>query len=159
MDLLVGIMGQRVDSASPFSVRRSESRNCALTKGNRRQTESVADEKSYLVGWPIRTDRSLALCLTGAAPARVSCTSSQCSKKMELHTSNAPPEARMGQWRACLRGEGEGASVPSVLPRQEPFQIVLRDRSEREEASGIRSRYMACARRDRRRATRRRREP
>ena len=71
---------------------------------------------------------------------------------MEMRTSNAP-DARLGQGRVCLGGEGEGALVPSALPRQEPFQTALRDSSEREETSGIRSRYMARARRGQRRAT------
>ena len=58
---------------------------------------------------------------------------------MEMRTSNAPLDARLG---LVWTEEGEGASVPSALPRREPVQIVLRDSSEREETSGIRSQYM-----------------
>ena len=71
---------------------------------------------------------------------------------MEMRTLNAP-DARLGQGRVCLGEEGEAASVPSALPRREPFQIALMDSSERGEASGVRSQYMAGARRGPRRAT------
>ena len=92
-----------------------------FTKVRRRQAESVADKKSQLDSQLERIARSLVAC-PGAAPAGVSCTSSQSSKKMEMRTSNAPPDARLGQWRVCLAREGERASVPSALPRREPFQ-------------------------------------
>ena len=73
---------------------------------------------------------------------------------MEMCTSNAPSEARMVEWRVCLGGEGEGTSVPSALPGQEPFQIALWDSSDSEESRArIQSWYMASARRGQRRAT------
>ena len=59
----------------------------------------------------------------------------------------------LGQGRVFLGGEGEAASVASALPRREPFQIALRDSSKREGTSGVRSQYMAGARRGPRRAT------
>ena len=88
-----------------------------FTKVRRRQAESVADKKSQLDSQLERIARSRDAC-PSAAPSVVSCTYSQCSKTMEMRTSNAPPDALLRQWRVCLGGEGEGASVPSALPRR-----------------------------------------
>ena len=137
--------------ASELKVREQGSR--AYQGEQTASRESVADERSQSDGQFERIARSLIPC-PAAALAGVSCTSSQCPKKMEMRTSNAPPDARLGQWRACPGGEGEGTSVPSALPGQEPFQIALWDSSDSEESRArIQSWYMASARRGQRRAT------
>ena len=91
-----------------------------FTKVRRRQTESVADEKSYLVGWPIRTDRSPDRYLSECSYSRSKLHFQPVLKDGDAYLE-CSSNARLGQWRVRLRGEGEGASVPSVLPRQEPF--------------------------------------
>ena len=110
MDLLVGLLRQRVDSASGFVGQKATEQGSydhTFTKVERQQAERASRTRWQVAVGFARIASSLVAC-PSAAPAGVSCTSSQCIKKLEMRTLNAL-DARLGQGRVCPGGGGERA--------------------------------------------------